>query len=221
MLQTPPVVQPHRCNRIKSPLCSPAARCSLVLLPSPLRPILTFETTTLHLFPHKKSSHWDHELIVKLLADMTQESAFKPYHKFDVPAMVTDFHPIDKSDERDDPVSSSPISSSWRKSSTSSPIETPQIKPFDYTVEKILKSSPPSVSSTVPNRALDESQILVSQSNPSLYEIAKWNNIPLSLIARHIWWQNQRSASGMSEVTSREVTSSDFTSTSSSMCESC
>lgn len=143
---------------------------------------------------------------------MTQESAFKPYQKFPIEMQVQESS-LSSAEECGHEVQVTPSPSSSVKRTT----DTPQVKPFDYTVEKILKSSPPSVSSTVPSVPVHDSGVTQS---PSLYDLAKWNNIPLSIIARHIWWQNQKSVSGMAEIASREVTSTDFASTSSSMCES-
>lgn len=142
---------------------------------------------------------------------MTQESAFKPYQKFSIEMQVPE---LGHRSSEEVPRIASPSSSTIG----ATPIESPQVKPFDYTVEKILKSSPPSVSSTVPTHAMDPTQ---GQEifPPSLYDLAKWSNIPLGLIARHLWWQNQKSVPDMSDIASREVTSSDFHS--SSMCESC
>lgn len=145
---------------------------------------------------------------------MTQESAFKPYQKFAIEMQVQESsHSSAEESGHEIQVTVSPHSSVKRGA------DTPQVKPFDYTVEKILKSSPPSVSSTVPSGLVDDPQVHHNPT-PSLYDLAKWNNIPLSIIARHLWWQNQKSGTGMADIASREVTSSDFASPSSSMCES-
>ena len=106
-------------------------------------------------------------------------------------------------------VGSSPLSPPIRSTTK---IHSPQVKPFDYTVDKLLKSSSNSVSSTDP-APMPPTPLLSAHFNPmSLMDLGKWGNIPLTLIARHLWWQEQKSASVMAEVAAREVTSSDFSS---------
>lgn len=134
---------------------------------------------------------------------MSQESAFKPYHK---PEEL----PIDF-DKSILPSSSSTIGDP--PSVESSQSSQNQVKPFDYSVEKLLKPPTSLLSTPMDSR--------ISQSS-SLLDLAKWSSIPISLIASHLWWQSQKSSSqvstGLSSVS--EVTSVDYRSTAASaMCE--
>ena len=150
-----------------------------------------------------------------------QDSAFKPYKSSaDAQTMVQDRQsPSDTETVQDAHVGSSPPSP-LKPTVRSSP----QLKAFDYTVEKLLKSS----SSRVLSSASAADALGVSTpSSSSLLGIARWNGIPLEVIARHLWWQHQqhKSVTGTpaAEISAtREVTSSSFASvatSSSTMCE--
>lgn len=140
-----------------------------------------------------------------------QDSAFKPFKK--CPTDDTELQQTPENESgQESSSSSSPVSVT-----TCSPSTSLQVKPYDYSVEKLLKSSPPSVSSSVPSAPACE-EMRPDSCHPSLVEMSKWSSVPLSLIARHLWWHSQRTfAATSTEVASREVTS---TAASSSMCES-
>ena len=141
---------------------------------------------------------------------MSQESAFKPYHKFSVGEKLEELpDDFDKSIHPSSSTIGDSLSADSPQSSQS------QVKPFDYSVEKLLK---PPASLLSPNM-----DMRISQSS-SLLDLAKWSSIPISLIASHLWWQTQTQKSssqvstGLSAVS--EVTSVDYRSTSASaMCE--